>query len=680
MNSSDTPPSFPGQANTSDSRAQGHFFHRRPIPAFAALVLTTLVVWILFAPGLGGGFIFDDYPNIVDNALVQPKHASFSELTAAALSSPSSELKRPLASLSFATNVLASGLDASAMKATNILLHLLNGWLVFFLCRLLMRRVHSGDSSMLRDVLAFAAALAWLVAPINLTAVLYVVQRMESLANLFVLAGLIGYVRLRTRSLFGPRDAALCALWLLICTGGGLLAKETAVLLPLYALCVEAIVFRFATDRPQARKSLYALYIVILVIPMLAGAVWIVPSVLDDGTWATRDFTLRTRLLSESRVVLDYIAWTIVPMRDSLSFYHDAFIQSTGWLSPYSTLASFVALLGIGWLLWIVRRKAPLVTLGGSWFFACHTLTGTVLPLELIYEHRNYFASLGIVLAVLDGLRYASSLLAAKARDHRALCMAPAVIGLCLLGWSAVLTARTALAWGSPLSLAEELAIRGPESPRAQYELGRAYIIASRYDVQSPFVPKARIALEGAAALPGSSVLAEQALIYMYGRMNLPVQPSWWASMQGKLSRQPVSVQDDSALISLASCVEQALCHFDTDDLDKTFKVALSKPSPSARLSAAYGMFAGSILRDDGVAFRMAAAAVAAAPNEPAYRIHYIRALIRRDDLDEAGRQLATLETMNFGGRLTADIGTLGNDLKRRIEARPETPSAANEP
>ena len=57
-----------------------------------AVVATTAVYW----PGLSGGFLFDDYPNIVDNHGVQPHHASLPSLMGAAISSPASEFKRPL--------------------------------------------------------------------------------------------------------------------------------------------------------------------------------------------------------------------------------------------------------------------------------------------------------------------------------------------------------------------------------------------------------------------------------------------------------------------------------------------------------------------------------------------------------------------------------------------------------
>jgi len=61
----------------------------------AAFIVTTAVYW----PGLSGAFLFDDYPNIVDNHGVQPDEVSVPSLVRAALSSPSSEFKRPLASV-----------------------------------------------------------------------------------------------------------------------------------------------------------------------------------------------------------------------------------------------------------------------------------------------------------------------------------------------------------------------------------------------------------------------------------------------------------------------------------------------------------------------------------------------------------------------------------------------------
>jgi hypothetical protein len=63
------------------------------------LLITLVMVSAIYWPGLHGTWLFDDYPNIVDNTGVQPAQASVPELVRAALSSPSSEFKRPQASL-----------------------------------------------------------------------------------------------------------------------------------------------------------------------------------------------------------------------------------------------------------------------------------------------------------------------------------------------------------------------------------------------------------------------------------------------------------------------------------------------------------------------------------------------------------------------------------------------------
>lgn len=627
--------------------------------------LAIIVFW-LYAPGLGGGFVFDDYPNIVDNPMVQPAHATLPELTAAALSSPSSELKRPLSSLSFAANFLATGLDASAMKATNVALHILNGWLVFFLCRKLLRLVSWGNVKHSRDLIAWAIALAWLVAPINLTAVLYVVQRMESLANLFVVAGLIGYLHIRGRSGSGTRAAALCAIWLLVCTGLGVLAKETAVLLPLYALCVEAIIFRFGTGEAHGRRPLVTMYALILGLPFVLGAIWILPSLFDPGTWATRNFTLTTRLLSEPRVILDYLAWTIFPTPSALSFYHDDFVASTGLLHPWTTLASILGLGLLCALAWKIRRISPLGSLGIAWFLACHTLTGTVLPIELVYEHRNYFASLGVMMGLAEVFRWANA-----RSDSTRLRIASALPAAALIAWSMGMTFATSNAWGSSLSLAEELGHRGPYSHRAQYELGRAYIIASRYEPGSPYIAKSVPPLEAAASMPGASVLAEQALIFVHARAGLPVHREWWASMSAKLHSRPATVQDESALGALALCLRQDGCHFEASDLRNAFDAAMDHPAPSARLYAVYADFAASTLDDDVLALRLTETAVRKAPAEPAYRINLARRAISNGQASLAREQIDALKGMNFGGRLDSDIASLDRSLSRLSQTKP---------
>jgi protein O-mannosyl-transferase len=680
---------MPGPEHDSLMRPSSNYSSLHRWALLAALVITALVYW----PGLQGGFLFDDYPNIIDNQGVQPHDAGLPSLVRAVLASPASDFKRPLASLSFAANYLVTGLDPYWMKLTNLGLHLLNGLLVFLLARLLLRSVPSDDQRLYSSSVATLIATGWMLLPINLTSVLYVVQRMESLANLFVLLGLIGYVISRRRMLGLPsiagstptllrrselgsgrfssstRNFILCLISVTIPTIVGTLAKETAVMLPLYALLIEWNLFRFCKPQevsavPQNGEAksrhrdnrIIGLFVSVLILPMIMGLVWLLPGIMKPETWATRDFTLGTRLLSEARIVVDYIAWTLLPTPSVLSFYHDDFQISTGLLTPWTTLAS-VALLAalITLTLWLRTRK-PLTALGIALFLGCQLLTGTILPLELIYEHRNYFASFGLLLTVVP-------LLAVPRAFPLALPRWVLLAGL-MLCW-ATLTGLTAHAWGNPLRLAEDLAARAPQSPRAQYELGRTYIIYSRYDPASPFTQLVYAPLERSAALPGSSILPEQALIFMNARMHLPLKDAWWDSLIAKLQARKPGVQDESSLAALTQCAHEDRCKLPSGRMIESFMAALAHPNPSARLLATYGDYAWNVLNDHALGERMAEEAVKSSPDEPAYRITLIQMLTALDKMDEARKAYRQLETLNIGGRLDSSLA----ELRARLPA-----------
>ena len=641
----------------------------------AGFAITALVYW----PGLHGSWLFDDYPNIVENAGVQPHHASVASLVGAALSSPSSEFKRPLSSLSFAANYLASGLDPFGWKLTNLVIHLLNGLLVFLLARRLLLAADqtrpasdatSGNptgeatGSNRSDVLAALIAAGWMLLPINLTGVLYVVQRMESLANLFVLAGLLGYVSGRQRMLRQARGGfAFASISVIVATGVGALAKETAVMLPLYTAMIEWTLFgaRFASgDTARIDKRILSLFAATLVIPLIAGLAWQLPQVLSHGDWATRDFTLGTRLLSETRIVLDYIRWTLLPTPQALSFYHDNFSVSTGLLSPWTTLASLVGLIALAALALGLRRRLPLASLGIALFLGCHLLTGTILPLELVYEHRNYFASFGLLLAVVP--------LLAVPMTHFMALPRRVLLGGMLLLWTTQ-TAITASSWGNPLLLAETLAARAPDSPRAEYELGRTYIIYSHYDPASPFTKLAYAPLERAAALPNASILPEQALIFMNSRMHMPIKNAWWDSLISKLKARRPGVQDESALGALSVCAQDHECNLPEGRMLAAYLAALSHPAPSARLLAMYGDYAWNVLGDRTLGIRMTQEAVHASPYESAYRITLIRMFIATDDSSAAEPQLHALQHLNIGGRLSSTIDNLRRQMRSSVSS-----------
>jgi hypothetical protein len=462
------------------------------------------------------------------------------------------------------------------------------------------------------------------------------------------------------------------------------MSKETAVLLPAFAFLAEWIVLRFArtvtstgqhpavglgdTDSgsplrgvPHDKtvpafvyathdKRLWTLFTVTLFVPAILGFAWLLRGVLRPGALAGRDFTLAQRLLTEPRVLVDYLHWTLLPNPMVLSLYHDEIVTSTGLLTPWTTLGAIVLLLALIAIAVWLRNRRPLVSLGIGWFFAAQLLTATIVPLELVYEQRMYFASIGVLLAagaLLLGLRWKITL-----PILRGFIVAVAVL------WFAVATNLRAREWSNPLGLAVTEANRHPDSPRAVYEAGRLLLIASNYE-PGKALDGAWKYLHQAAAIPGASALPEQAMIMLADHKQHGDDHAYWDSMIHKLRSQPTRQEDISALISLTNCYNARICKFDIVDLQHAYEAALSRPHPIARLDGAYADFQRDVLHDDMLAEKYLASAVRKSPSESAYRIDLTALYARNGQTELALQQIDALRRMNLAGRLDRDIAML---------------------
>jgi tetratricopeptide (TPR) repeat protein len=185
------------------------------------------------------------------------------------------------------------------------------------------------------------------------------------------------------------------------------------------------------------------------------------------------------------------------------------------------------------------------------------------------------------------------------------------------------------------------------------------YIIYSHYERDSPFTQLAYAPLERAAVMPASSILPQQALIFMNSRMGLPLKDSWWDSMIAKLGARRPGVQDESSLSALTQCAREGLCHLPPQRMVDAFLAALSHPNPSARLLATYGDYAWNVLGDRQLGLNLSEEAIAAQPSESAYRITYIRMLVALGRAKDAVRAYEELEKMNIGGELDKELQNL---------------------
>lgn len=614
----------------------------RPL-LFLCLLLTLAL--LVYLPALGGGFVFDDHANLVDNPAFQRPLDTWAALWEAAWSSPSSSIGRPLGFLSLAIDVALFGLDPRAMKLSSLLLHGLNALL---LCALLYRLLDwpgltRGLLSRERVLVACLVALVWALLAIHVSVVVYVVQRIELLAHTFVFAALLCYLAGRRRMLEGRGGA-----WWRIVAGlavlpaFGVLAKETAALTAVYALALELYALRFATGQPRDQRLLTLIY-ASLIVAGTAIVLWALPGIRDNSVWTIRDFHVDERLLTQTRVLWDYMRWILLPDPGAMGLYHDTYPVSRSLLEPPSTLVALFGWLAVVlWLLWPRGPRPSLARLGVAWFLAGHLLTSSFLPLELVFEHRNYFAAVGVLLLMALAL----SALAERSSVRLAL----AVFGLFLL-WQGAATAMRASEWGHPIRFAVAEAARNSDSPRAQYELGLVLLRASDLDPESPLYGQAMAALERAAAMPEASPLPEQGLLIAATRADQALDPAWWDSIQDKAVHARTGPQYVRAFVSLASCATASNCALPAERLAPLLAIAASRTG-HPDLLLAYANYAFAVLGEAQLTLRLAEDAVAADPGNPNrhYMLGQYRAALgdlegarasadRMRELDPLGRQ-----------------------------------------
>lgn len=445
------------------------------------LVLASIIV---YWPGINGPFLFDDIANILANDYLRISDLSYYSLKNAAFSSEAGPLNRPIPVLTFALNFYFNNGSASAFpfKVTNVVIHCINGLLVFWFLFLVLDRLVMVDQNFSHlqrrhvFLFSFGASLLWTAHPIHLTSVLYVVQRMTSLSASFTLLALIAYLKGRTVAISGRSySGAVYGI------GGGtifgllgLYSKENAALLPLYIILLEITLY--SQERPWMNwrslpaRTRYVAVAVSLFIGVLAAA-YLVNHFMPG--YAGKQFTFSERVLTEPRVILYYLYLIFLPRIQAFGIFHDDIPVSSNLLSPWSTIPSIFAIGLLLYLSVLLFRRHRLISFAILWFFVSHLMESTIVALELVHEHRNYLAAIGPILIIIY-LTYRTVL----ATGRKWVWWIP---GLYL----ALFVANTSLrAWHwSDLASLNDFEVRNhPRSARAQASFGSMLAEAGKLD------------------------------------------------------------------------------------------------------------------------------------------------------------------------------------------------------
>jgi tetratricopeptide (TPR) repeat protein len=422
--------------------------------------------------------VFDDEQNIVDSPAI--RWTELSSENVMQLANASRLKTRPVANFSFALDHFRAGLEAREFHRTNIFIHLAVGFALWWLCQIYIRvagrPIGAAESDSLRTYLLLLPVALFLLHPLNTQAVTYVVQRMTSLAALFVLLSFACYLIARYRCSQRPRLWYLVALLFWVFAIG---SKENAVLLLPVVLVYEVCFFRDEwCKRVEAmlggewsRKwtavawaSTFVLVITLVWLAMAMSA-----GIGLTGDFPGRDFSGLERLMTQSRVQIFYLSQLVWPEPGRLNLDHD-FSISRGLLQPHSTLVAILACAALIAASFYLAWRRPRYGFPLLAYAIFHSIEGGPVSLDIIYEHRMYLPSAMLATfaaTIIIDVRFKWS-------------VAMAAIAIAVLAVFSIWTYERNLTWSDSLEFQRDIAAKAPNNGRAQHNLASAYHEAGR--------------------------------------------------------------------------------------------------------------------------------------------------------------------------------------------------------
>jgi tetratricopeptide (TPR) repeat protein len=434
------------------------------------LPLATLAVLAtaLYVPCLNGPFVYDD-PNAISQSMLIRRLTPLRRFVALST--------RPLSDFSYALNYAMGGLNPWSYHLTNVVLHMLNGLLVYGIAwgtftRTGLARRYGAHAL----PLAWAAAALFVAHPLASETVAYVSSRSEVLAAFWILlalgAFLVGAVATSRRW----RRAAEVTIPL--ATTAGVASKEIAVAIPFALFLYDWL---FMAERTWRRMRPRQWLIGLSLLPLVAGGTFLMlraylsPVPMGDyrataGLGFDR-FTRWEYLFTQFGVILHYLRLVVLPVGQT--FDYDWPLARTPF--ALGVIVPFALLAGLIYLAIRARRTQPLFTFAIAWTLLILAPTSSVMPIaDLLVERRMYLPLVGLMLLAAVWLwELVQRLPAAWRARPNWVYAALVVVPVAAFG---ALTYQRASLWGDTIALHEDGVAKAPGNPRVRLNLGVNYL------------------------------------------------------------------------------------------------------------------------------------------------------------------------------------------------------------
>lgn len=438
-----------------------------------SVIAILLLGAIAYSNTLTDPFVFDDIPNIQENRHIQIDDLSAASLWEAGTESPSKG--RPLAYISFALNYRIGGKSVVGYHVVNILIHLFAGVMAYGISLSILQQAARVDDGLARRLdesgrwfAAFLSGLVFTLHPIQTQSVTYIVQRMNSLAALLYLIAFALYLSGRNQPNGIGRWFSWTlglAFWLLSLT-----SKQISVTLPAAVLLYEWYFYGDLSLRWIRRGAIFLGFVLLALAIIVFAQFSVVGEVFDH--YQTREFTMVERLLTQTRVLVLYATLSLFPAPGRFNLLHDI-STSKGLFEPTSTLYATMGLAVYFLVACGLARWSRLASFCLLWPLINLAVESSILPLEMVYEHRMYLPLFGFSLLVGS--------LAAVVLPSRPALVRLGFAGIVGLGLTALTWTRNAV-WHDPITLWSDIVAKSPNLPRALINRGGAYAKLGEWD------------------------------------------------------------------------------------------------------------------------------------------------------------------------------------------------------
>jgi tetratricopeptide (TPR) repeat protein len=413
------------------------------------LALAFCVSLFIYAPALFGPFVFDDRVQIY--ALPEFAEKSLRHWVAGL---------RPLLFFTYWLNHKLLGDQPFGYHLVNIVIHVLNSGLVFFVSYKLLRRYRGGDTPRRLQWLAGFVSSVFLLHPIQTESVAYIASRSETLCAFFMLAALALFL-----ARLGPPITWPTALGIVLLLLAGCATKEQAVALAPVLLLTD--LFWNGEFSLQTVRRNWRLYLLLAVGGLAGGAVALI--VLSRSTSA--GFELQginwiQYFFTECRVLFYYIGLFILPVGQTVE--HEIHISKT--ILDYGSVLGVMGLAALIAAAVHFRRRYRLASFGILTFVILLAPTSSFVPLlDPMVEHRLYLPVFALTLVLME-------FLLRPGMDRRQL-VAICVVLPCI--YAAISLPRNKV-WSSEIALWHDAVSKSPDEVRPYTNLAAAYIAQHR--------------------------------------------------------------------------------------------------------------------------------------------------------------------------------------------------------